>query len=293
MSGTYRVFEDGVLISETKNVLTAAGKAAILGIMAGTTPRISRLGLGIMPTAPGGFDPAVTDTTLNFPLVDTPVLFTIPLYGGASSKIVYKSRLDETVSGVIYEIGSYNGPEINEPLLVSFGDADTDVVGPAGGGANDVRIGPTSPQLTTTTALVITKAASAGSLLPTDQIALACKPSAATASVITIIITDANGSTATKTFTLAANTSYQVIRNAVNTFGFVLASGVTTFDWDSISSVSAQRDAAANNIILDGLAVLSPLQAGELMSHAKYTTPLVKRAGVRMDIEYELTFNLA
>lgn len=284
ISGKYRFFEDGELVAEVDNVLTTAGKREILGMIAGTSGKIARLGLGV-----GNSAVSATDTTLTMPLVDVPVDFSVPLFGGASSKVVYKSRVDETISGVIYEIGCYNTPGGFRPLLINFGDADTDIAGPAGGNtSNDVRIGPTSPQITSTTPFTLVQQASAGDLLATDNIALAVKPASAVASVLTVVLTDVNNVTASKTYTLAANTNYQVVKHPVSAWTIN-----TGFSWNDIASVSVTRDAAANNIILDGLSILAPGKSGTLLSHAVYGTGVVKRLGVRLDVEYELTFNLA
>jgi hypothetical protein len=283
VTGRYRFLEEGNVVAEFDNVLTTAGKREILGMIAGTSTRITRLGLGV-----GDATPDAADKTLFMPLVDTPVDFSVPLFGGASSKIVFKSRLDETVAGVIYEIGCYNSPEINEPLIFNFGDGLTDFAGPAGGGVNDVRIGPTSPKIVDTTPLVVDKVASAGDLRSTDTIALACKPSTTAASVLTVVIRDVNNNTATCAYTLpGGTTNYQVVNKAVSDFAFA-----GPFSWNDISRVTVTRDATANDIIMDGLSARSPLQAGILLSHAKYSAGVVKRFGVRMDVEYELTFNL-
>jgi hypothetical protein len=284
ITGKYRIYENGSLVSEEENLLTTIGKREFLGIVAGTSPRISRLGLGIM-----GGTAAASDQTLFFPLVDTPVEFSVPLFGGASSRVVYKSRLVEGVSGVIYEIGCYNGPEINDPLLVSFGDdidAPGTVPGLAGGSsANDVRIGPVSPLITTTDPFVVTGQMSAGSVLSTDTIALALKGSAA--STVRIDLQDSVGKVAFCSYAFTG-TSYQVVKKFVSEWTVDVG-----FDWKDIVSCTATRTGAASSIILDGLAVLAPLQSGQLLSHAVLGTPLVKRAGVRMDVEYELTMNLA
>lgn len=286
ISGKYRIFEDGALVAEADNVLTTAGKKEILGMIAGTSDRISRMVLGV-----GDAAVSASDTTLHMPYVVTNVDFSVPLFGGASSKIVYKSRLDEGVSGVLWEIGCYNGNYTRNPFLLNWGDATADannIAGPAGGvPGNEVRMGPTSPQLSTTTPFVISVDTAAGDLKLTDKIALGVKPSTATPCTVTVVLTDASNLTATAVYTTAANTNYQVLSLAISSWS--VQSG---FDWNRISLASATKQNVANNIIIDGLSILSPTQAGTLLSHAKYTTGVVKRTGVRMDVEYELTFNL-
>lgn len=288
VTGKYRIYEDGVLVSEQENLLTTYGKREILKMIAGRASQISRIGVGVMGTAAN-----VADLTLTMPLADADVNFITPIFNGATSKIVYKCRLPENVSGKIYELATYNSPEINEPVLTNFSTVDSPgvtIAGPLGGGSADIRMSSAGINLSSGALTAsITKPMSAGSLLSTDKIALAM--STATASVaMSVKFTDIDGKTATATFTTAAG-GYQVVSRLAS--AFTIAPSGATFDWSNISNVLVTHPGGGSTVTLDGLAVLSEQQSGSILSHAIYSTPVEKRLSVRYDIEYELTFNLA
>jgi hypothetical protein len=282
VTGIYRIYEDGILVAQTENLITTLGKKEILGILAGKSPLISRIGLGVGTTAA-----AVGDLALEFPLVDTPVEFVAPLFDGASSKIVYKSRLSEGVSGVINEIGCYNSTSTNS-LMADFEPDSGGGVGLAGAGVEDIRVGRTAPLLDSGTPITTTNVFSPGDARLTDNIALAIKPVGATGGVVTVTLTDTSGKTALYAYTVASNSNYQILKQPLS--AWTIQAG---FDWFSLQSATAARTSGTNTYYVDGLATISTQRSGVLISRAIYPSAVVKKLGVRLDIEYELGINLA
>lgn len=294
IKGTYRIYEDGEIVAEFDNLLTTYGKTQIPSMLAGTGNYVSNIIVGCDSTAA-----AVGQQTLLLPLATSPVVFSTPIYSGATSKVVYKARILEGISGVIKEIGTINSTG-TAGALCAFDDSEgittssvnvTVVDGKAVNSAStaDVRIGGYGRLCPTNDYVISSQAINLSGILSADTIILGAYSTTTGASSVQIVFTDANGYTATGSFALPAGTAgtYRTVAVAVSSFSLSNAS----FAWSSI--VSTKATALTAGAVVDGVSCRSTVLGGKLISRAVYGTEIVKRAASRMDVEYELGVNLA
>jgi len=127
MRGFYRVFENGVLVTESDNLITTAGKKLIADYLAGNASSwAGALAIGIGTTTA-----VVSDVRLDFEFYRSPVTGKAVSYGtgtGGAHVITVKSMIDNTISGTIYEIGVFSD-EFDEKagagggVVISIGDS--------------------------------------------------------------------------------------------------------------------------------------------------------------------------
>ena len=99
MRGTFRFYENGRLVGEQQNLITAAGKRAILSFLAGWQGNFaSAIAVGSGQTAAN-----TTDTGLELEWSRTPIIVISPDF--INTTLVYKARLETMESGKIYEAG--------------------------------------------------------------------------------------------------------------------------------------------------------------------------------------------
>ena len=279
--GRYNVYEDGALIAQATNTVTLEGRRSILSILAG---RISPPGTMLYGCASDNL-PASTQKTLDLPVGFANVVFATPLYDAdtpSSSKIVYKSRVPEGFAATIHEVGMSYG-SVDSPLIVSFGATDrytSHTFDSLTVNETDARIGTNAIDFTSGEGtLVLERNLDASGAIATDEIVLGALSSAG--SNVTVVFTDVNGYTATGVFAVPSGGGYELVAVALSAFSL----SNPNFEWGSIVSVSISVSATTT---LDGLVVRSENQNGVLFSRAKFVTPVVKKLGSKMDIEYEL-----
>jgi len=120
-NGTYRVYDDGVLVAEGKNLITSAGKRIIAGYLAGARPSWGEaLAVGVLETAA-----TISDKYLQFEAARAGVTSRSVTYGGGVSgahRITLKAELDTDMSGDFYELGVYS---LSTPDVTGVPDSTT------------------------------------------------------------------------------------------------------------------------------------------------------------------------
>lgn len=294
MKGIYRFYQDGELVGEAENLLTTAGKNAIMRYLAGYSGHFGRsIRLGIGATAA-----AVGDATLNFETAVVPVYLISPDY--ANTLLVFKGRMDDASSMVIYEAGLSSGiPDtatLNSSRLILGFDStfDTWSAGAftAGSrlGADDLRV--TSNASTTTTAVMTDIALDLSAFSNADEFRLAYSPNNANAASIFVrLYTDASNYF---TYTINAPTAGFKVAT-FNKTNFV-ATG--TPSWANITQAGVSVTAGAGGQVqvdFEGLRVDDRdtfADSDILVSRAVLGTPVTKVAGLPLDVEYTLDFTL-
>ena len=122
--GTYRFYQDGVLLSEQTNLLTIKGKQQVLRLL---SSQIAKLGESIA-VGVSGTTATTSDDALSFELARTKISVSSPDF--VNNKIVFKGTLPGDISGIIYEVGlwsllnnAYSGT-YESKVLVSFDSAN-------------------------------------------------------------------------------------------------------------------------------------------------------------------------
>ena len=176
MSGFYRIIEDGVVVRESRNVITSGGKEIILKYLAGEVPNWA----GSLSIGTGATAAASGDTTMEMEFGRSQVDERAAVL--AQDKVVARAIFDGTVAGVIYELGLWSEPINNEAeypgsILTSFDTAvESDITGGADEATN-VRVGTRSlslsPAASTSDEILVLFSGDFGGYQPTDTFNLA------------------------------------------------------------------------------------------------------------------------
>ena len=285
--GKYRILIDGEIVAETNNVITTHGKREILNILSGRSNPPSTLAYGVGETDPATWQGG-ENRTLEAPVGRVSVSFMTPIYDGtapANSKIVFKGRLSDDTWAEIHEIG-LSGFQAPEAQLVTAFDGNEnfsgDVPTPVETGH---RIGTSAAGVTAGDTPTLSREMPFVSAQGTDQIVLIGWCPTTTGGNVSLTLYDRNGNTAQAAFN-GFTTTYGSV--AVDVSGFSLTG---SFNWDEVVSLDAA--VTGQDVNLDGLTIRSESLFGGLFSRAVYGTPVVKRPGARMDLEYELGIDLS
>lgn len=107
MKGSYAIFQDGVEVAHSDNIITTAGAKIIASFLAGIAPGWS----GAIAIGVGTTTATASDTKLALEIDREVVKARAVLFGGGSGgthRIVVKGTLPQQVAGTIYELGIYS-----------------------------------------------------------------------------------------------------------------------------------------------------------------------------------------
>jgi hypothetical protein len=297
MRGIYRVFLDGKLAGESENLITDAGRMAILRYLAGEIPSwAGAMSIGSHTTAA-----AREDTKLAFEFARDDV--TLLAANLVTNRIIAKSTFDRDVAGKIWELGLYTAMENAETSeldkMLSKFDVDEELFSLTGN-----VVSSTTQSRAGERALLFTPAASgtATALLTdffldlsefqnTDTLSIAYHNSNATTPSVRVRLYNDASNYYTYTFTTSAS-GYYVRDFARSNF---VATGAPT--WDGIEYADFMVTAAgggAAGITLDGFRIndRDPYVNYALVSRSVRGTAITKRVGQELDIEYEVQFTI-
>jgi hypothetical protein len=278
VTGVYRVYLDGALISETPNVVTTFGKREILNILAGRSivPR------QIMIGASNAVAPADTDKTLHFPLFSEKIVYSTPIYDVANSKVIYKARVLKQGYYEIREIGLINSASTSDPLAFSFNISESITsTGTVEFDETLSRVGGTALKCTGTPTVTVQSPFDTTNVTPQDELLLAAYTPSGSANIAVTVHNEAGATTAATYSGFDATWQAKAVK--------LQAFSVPGFDWSTISKIVLVPTASVN---IDAFTVRSAAAHGEVLSRATYTTPVVRPDGARIDIEYELGIDL-
>jgi hypothetical protein len=293
MIGTYRFIQDGKVIAESSNLITTAGRKALLDYAARFTKQlVGSLVVGIGSTAA-----AVGDKKLAFEVSRSTIQNNSVDY--PNNAVVFKAQIPQDVAMTIYEVGAHTlestqNTEYSSALLFDFNQTfDT-----WSGGtfvATNSRLGSalqmTSPVSTATTYTLANIYLDLSGFSSADTFTLAYRANNAFVSSVSFrFVTSAGNYYATS---IAAPSS------GTYTLASVLKSAFTTTgapDWANITQVDIVVTSTAGgigSIDFDGVRV-DDLDANReesvLFSRSVLGTPVVKTADLPLDIEYAVTF---
>ena len=294
MKGTYRVLQDGIIISETENLITTAGKSHIIKYLAGYVGSIAKgIAVGVDNTAA-----TVGDTNLGLEWMRFPVDLTTVDY--LNTAIIFKGKIPSEYSGAIYEMGlwsaMYSGGIYDSRSLLTFDSAiDTWTAGVWATttqriGTNSLRLAPATSAVMTATLADTWYDLSGYSSLDEFRLAYSVN-SAFVATAKLILYTDASNY---YTYTITAPTAgYKITPFYKSNF---VATGIP--NWASITSMAVQvtsTSGGSGSIDFDGLRLEDMDTNSELfslVSRAIPSVPVIKVAGMPLDFEYSLDVTL-
>jgi len=292
MNGIYRVYEDGILIAEQKNKLTVLGRANALKAMLGSTQSFaSSMGIGVDGSAN---DTSVyhNKTDLGFSVGKYPIVSSSLGNTETYDALVYTARITDQSRYNITELGLFanrvtSGFENENQVIFDFekGDPftltsyswDTPI-----DSTPLFRIGNSCLKLLDSNGLAIWNSSTINlsNVAPYDDFCLAAYFGANAA--LTIKFESSTDAYATYTFT-PGGTGYKVLS--------VSKSSVTptgNLDWSNINKITID---AGGQVYLDGLRVKkyrTPESTEGLVSRAVLATPIEKKFGSIIDIQYLL-----
>ena len=293
MKGVYRFIENGKEIAVVENLITTAGKRAVMQYLAGLRSGLaSHIAVGSVNNAA-----ALTDTELAFEFARGEVTSVSPDY--TNTLLVYKARLDENAAGQIYEAGLWSttdsGSEYVSKLLLDF-DSNTDTWS-TGTFVTGSRIGADMLRLAPATSATVTANRTEtyfdlSGYSNNDEFRMTYNVgNANTASVALRFYTDASNY---YTYTISNPTSgykYATFTKA----GFI-ATGTPSWANITYASVSATANASgAAQVDFDGVRIEDKdtyTDNNILISRAVPGSPITKTAGLPMDIEYSIDVTL-
>lgn len=331
MKGTFSFYEDGKLVAQKDNLITTAGKPAVLRYLAKmSNDYAGAIGLGIDSTAA-----TVGDTALGLEVARIPVAVRSVDY--TNQDIIFKGTLDVNFQGNIYEAGLLSifdnqlSGSYQSKVITTF-DASENWTNVASGTVtttdditgNRVGVRGIKDELRTNTTGSSTHEAfinlDLSGYSPADQIAVGFISYSANTRManINVTFTDINGYTATKSDqALTASdsqTTYQIFRWNKSTFTTLkdaTGAAATTFDWSNIYKITVVSKAGASassspyglgtwdvmavidkDTINPDYVLVSRVASGTPALPTLPTAIATKTIGKTMDVEYKLRFNL-
>ena len=294
MIGTYRFYQDGVLIRETNNLITAAGKIHIIKYLAGYVGSIAE-GIAV---GSGSTAAVVGDTSLAFEWSRQPI--DVISTDQINTAIIFKGEIPAESSGKIYEVGLWSavtpGKEYDSRLILDF-DSAIDIwstgtweVTTNRIGANNLRLNPALSTTQTASLAALSLDLSGYSAL--DEFRLAYNVNSAfVATAKLILYTDASNYF---TYTITTPTAGYKITPFTKA-NFVVTGAPT---WNNITSIDVQVTSTAGgsgSVDFDGLRIEDKSSNPEeyvLVSRAVLGAPITKAIGAPLEFEYSLDVTL-
>lgn len=297
MRGVYRFYQDGQLLATSENIITAAGRRAILHYLAGRGGSVgSSLALGT-----GSTPATLNDTRLTFEVDRATIDVISALYN--DNYLVFKATIPQTSEYTIYEAGLFNLPSNN--LSASLGRLVTAFDATLETWSNgsytttvNARLGNSAlrlqPAASGTIETVLQSPSDFSSFSVDDNFTIAFYKNSSNASSLILKFRDANGNTFSQTKSISALANgYHIIAFRVGDF----TASSTDISWGQITEISISHSATsagASDIYLDGMRIEdddfnNPEYA--LTSRTVLATPVVKSAVSPMDIEYAMELN--
>lgn len=297
MNGIYRVYEDGILIAEQKNKLTVLGRANALKAMLGSTQSFaSSMGIGVDRSA-NDTSTFHNKTDLGFNVGKYPVVSSSLGNTQTYDALVYTARITDQSRYNITELGLFanrvvSGFENENQVIFDFEDGDPFTLTEfewyktIAESNPFFRIGNSCLRLKNSSGLAVWNSSTINlsNVAPYDDFCLAAH-FVANAS-LTIKFESSTDAYATYTFA-PGGTGYKVLS--------VSKSSVTptgNLDWSKINKITID---AGGDVYLDGLRVKkyrTPDSTEGLVSRAVLTTPIEKKFGSIIDIQYLLEVTL-
>jgi hypothetical protein len=293
MNGIYRVYEDGVLIAEQKNKLTVLGRANALKAMLGSTQSFaSSMGIGVDGSA-NSSETFHDKTDLGFNIGKYPVVSSSLGNTQTYDALVYTARITDQSRYNITELGLFanrvsSGFENENQVIFDFetGDPFTlteyewyETIAESN---PFFRIGNSSLRLKNSSGLAVWNSSTInlGNVAPYDDFCLAAHFVANAA--LTIKFESDTSAYATYTFT-PGGTGYKVISVSKSS-----VSPTGNLDWSKINKITID---AGGEVYLDALRIKkyrTPDSTEGLVSRAVLSTPIEKKFGSIIDIQYLL-----
>lgn len=112
IKGKYKIYLDGKLVAEQDNAITQAGKAIILKSILGVLPTVGstiQMGIGNTPNQQKDSNNLISDTSLNFAVIEAPVTLSYIDNTDQNDSLVFKTTIagPGTESYTIYELGLF------------------------------------------------------------------------------------------------------------------------------------------------------------------------------------------
>ena len=297
MNGIYRVYEDGILIAEQKNKLTLLGRSNALKAMLGSTQSFaSSMGIGV--------DSSNNDTTtfhektdLGFNVGKYPIISSSLGNTNTYDALVYTARITDQSRYYITELGLFankinSGFENENQILFDF-EANDPFTLTSSSWFNTIetptkfRIGNSCLKMSGSSSLAVfdTSIVNLSSIAPYDSLCLAAW--FVVDADLTIKFESSSSDYSVYTFNPSA-TGYSIISVSKSSPS---STGGTT-DWSKINKITID---AGGEVYLDGLRVKKyrTVDSTEgLVSRAVLDTPIEKKFGSVIDIQYLLEFGL-
>jgi hypothetical protein len=292
LEGTYKFYEDGKLIAESKNSLTETGRILALKTLMGAIPNFGgSISLGIDGTANTTSGVYATNKRLGFRVCSSPVISSNVAVDAGKDLIVFKTRIDDPSSYRIHEVGLFSDPlpggaTTNKfETILNFEESDTLVFSGTSQLVTDLvnyRNGDSALKIVS--GETVTSNNTISGLEAFDNTDLLNVAYYANTNADLTVTFYSNSATWQYAFSYTGSAAYRV--QSVQ-----LSSGTVTgaFDWSNITKV--EFSAGTADIILDGIRIenanITDTNNG-MISRAALPSAIQKTAGIPIDIEYYL-----
>lgn len=310
LSGEYIFYKNGVEVARSKNIITTAGKEAILKYLSRESYEYaSRIVLGC-----GSAAASLSDEFLTLEMFATAINFKTLDYTQTPTELVFRTTLPSTFNGVVYESGittsggvtltNLNSVNDNPELAATF-DPDyeawstgTDIQFHTNDleGTPRLRVGRYGLEITAPSST--TRQSTLSSIVPvlpyiaSDKIKVALHISGSIPS--SVIVKLSNDGLNYYTLTIpSANLSlgYNIVTYNI---AQLIATGSPEISQTQSISVIVNSGASQSVVTMDAIKFdnSSDLEKPTLVSRSVLATPLIVEGGYPFDIEYRLAFDI-
>lgn len=278
LNGTYKVYLDGQLVSNSKNIITDGGKYTIKQFLAGNIPSWS----GAIAIGPINSAASAADTKLGFEVDRQP---TLTRTVDNSGNIVLRAAFPITLETVVREVGVY--PFVNTTASGRYQDSIVTDFSESGWSAGGEDVSTTSYAGTKNVKLDSTNTSSTLSGIDIDISGYAQTDKFE----LLVNNLDANIKTITLTFSDGINSSTVTFPNLAASTGLQSVSvNIGATDVQRITSITLASTNTNKDISLDCLKFLNTDESGYTMNLVSRSVinEIVKLAGQDLEIEYIL-----
>lgn len=283
--------------------MTTDGKTYIKRYMAGYVPAIAQaIALGV-----GSASESASDTSLQFEIERVPV--DITSYDFVNNKLIFKGSLDDSIGGVVYEVGIFStvdnlvAGQYGSRLVATFDSASEDWVDNVSG-ASETNYSSTAFR-TGPDGLRHQPSASGTKISALREIELDFSGNSA-ADIFKFAFNVANANTSTVRFQFLTNTTnYYEFNLGAQTAGYKIvnrtkssATVTGTPTWASITEIrvfTTSTSGGASDVTLDGIRVEDVDTINDdyvMVSRKVLASPFTLVESMSQDIEFALDFNV-
>lgn len=309
--GVYRFYQDGQLIGECKNALTAVGRTLAIRAILGYGERIAdsiALGIGASANTLNSASTLIVNNSLNFEVARVPINGTDVEISTANNALLFYGTIDDQDQYQIREVGLFPSPTLDQStsldgsLIFNFDQVDTFL---KFGNASAVALQDSASSRIGTQMLVTASGDATSNYIEKrfDFTGLSGIDAYSSEDTFRLAAFNTASTTASINFRFFSDATNYFTLTMLSASGYTISSATKgsavqtgTPNWQSINSIRIWVS-SPNTVLLDGLKIDSGSYLIDtnfgMVSRAVLPTPIIKRPSIPVVVQYSLLMNFS